>query len=91
MKLSSKKDVVIFSLANYSDHSQLNYIQISNFYLRKIHVQNMAKLTEMRPHIVDRRPTKINQEREGEIEKGKAVELSAMDRASGRKRMERMF
>ena len=46
----------------------------------------MAKLTEMRPHIVDRRPTKINQERDGEIEKGKAIELSAMDRASGRER-----
>ena len=29
---------------------------------------------------------KINQEREGEIEKGKAIELSAMDRASGRER-----
>ena len=34
---------------------------------------------------------KINQEREGEIEKGKAIELSAIDNASGRKRMERMF
>ena len=29
---------------------------------------------------------KINQEREGEIERGKAIELFAMDRASGRER-----
>ena len=29
---------------------------------------------------------KINQEREGEIERGKAIELSAMDRARGRER-----
>ena len=29
---------------------------------------------------------KINQEREGEIERGKAIELSAMDRASRRDR-----
>ena len=29
---------------------------------------------------------KINQERGGEIERGKAIELSAMDRASGRER-----
>ena len=36
---------------------------------------------------------KINQEREGEIERGKAIELFAMDRASGRERerMEKML
>ena len=36
---------------------------------------------------------KINQEREGEIERGKAIELSAVDRTSGRERerMEKML
>ena len=36
---------------------------------------------------------KINQERGGEIERGKAIELSVVDRTSGgeRERMERML